>query len=517
MNVLNPKSEIQNPKFKILLVDPPFYRFFNYFNRYFPLGLSYLASTLRKAGHQVTIYDADCNKNSKGMDYTRLPEKYRIYLKELRNPENPIIKEISETFRKYQPDIVGVTVMTPKAASAFTIASLAKRFNKNCYVVFGGPHAALRADEILKNTKDVDFVVNGEGEAALLALVNTLTLSSTLIGDSKNNNFGTVQGISYRDGDKIVHNNTKKFIDNLDSLPFPDRGTLVGLDTYTSEDMGLLMGSRGCPYSCSYCATQIWTRKVRYRSLTNILEEIKYVHQRYGTRQFTFKDDSFTVNRKRVMEFCNMLMNEGIKINWDCNTRVDLVDPELLRTMKKAGCNSIKVGIESGSERILKLMDKGITLERIQEAARLFREAGIHWTAYFMMGIPTETKEDVKKTLELLYKIKPSFASIGVYEPFPGTRLFDMGVEHGLVNKEMTYEDFFTRIPSDYYLKDVNRRVDTMDFGDFVALENEVKDAFHNYNKGVMRIFERAKARSSIYLHNPRIFFNDIEKFLGWV
>ena len=112
---------------------------------------------------------------------------------------------------------------------------------------------------------------------------------------------------------------------------------------------------------------------------------------------------------------------------------------------------------------------------------------------------------------------KPSFASIGVYEPFPGTRLFDVGVEHGLVNKEMTYEDFFTRIPSDYYLKDVNRRVDTMDFGDFVTLENEVKDAFHNYNKGVMRIYERAKARSSIYLHNPRIFFNDIEKFLGWV
>ncbi len=502
---------------KILLVDPPFYRFFNYFNRYFPLGLSYLSATLKKAGHQVTIYDADCNKNSKGMDYTRLPEKYRIYLKELRNPENPIIKEISETFRKYQPDIVGVTVMTPKAASAFTIASLAKKFNKNCYVVFGGPHAALKADEILKNTKNVDFVVNGEGEAVLLELVNTLNVSSTLIGDSRNNNFGAIPGISFRDGDKIVHNNTKKFIDNLDSLPFPDRETLLGLDTYTSEDMGLLMGSRGCPYSCSYCATQIWTRKVRYRSLTNIVEEIKYVHQRYGTRQFTFKDDSFTVNRKRVMEFCNMLMNEGIKINWDCNTRVDLVDPELLRTMKKAGCNSIKVGIESGSERILKLMDKGITFERIQEAARLFRETGIHWTAYFMMGIPTETKEDVKNTLELLYKIKPSFASIGVYEPFPGTRLFDVGVEHGLVNKEMSYEDFFTRIPSDYYLKDVNRRVDTMDFGDFVTLENKVKDAFHNYNKGVMRIFERAKARSSIYLHNPRIFFNDIEKFLGWV
>lgn len=493
----------------ILLIDPPFYRFFNYYNRYFPLGLSYLSSTLKKVGHQVTIYDADCNKNSKGMDYTRLPEKYLIYLKELKNPENPIIKEISETFIKYQPDIVGITVMTPKAASAFTIASLAKKYNKGCSVVFGGPHATLKADEILKNTRDVDFVVSGEGEAVLLELVNVL--------HAKGNNFSTIQGLSYRQGDKYIHNTMRSFIDDLDCLPFPDRETLLGSDTYTSEDMGLLMGSRGCPYRCSYCATQIWTRKVRYRSLANILEEIRYVYHHYGTRQFTFKDDSFTVNRTRVMEFCNKFIDTGIKANWDCNTRVDLVDPELLRAMKKAGCNSIKVGIESGSERILKLMDKGITLERVKEAARLFREAGIHWTAYFMMGIPTETKEDVKKTLDLLYKIRPSFASVGVYEPFPGTKLFDVGVEHGLVNKEMVYEDFFARIPSDYYLKDIHRRVDTMNQEDFITLENEVKDAFHDYNKGVMRILERAKARSNIYLHNPRIFFNDIEKFLGWL
>jgi len=493
----------------VLLVDPPFYRFFNYFNRYFPLGLSYLSSTLKKAGHQVTIYDADCNKNSKGMDYTRLPEKYRIYLKELRNPENPIIKEIPETLVKYQPDVVGVTVMTPKAASAFTIASIVKKFNKNCYVVFGGPHATLKSDEILKNTDNVDFIVSGEGEVTFLALINKLNMKDT--------DFSSIDGLSYRHNGKIVHNNIRKFVDNLDDLPIPDRESFLGSDTYTSEDMGLLMGSRGCPYKCSYCATQIWTRRVRYRSLSNILDEIKYVHERYGTHQFTFKDDSFTVNRKRVMEFCNGLMDADIKINWDCNTRVDLIDIELLRTMKKAGCNSIKVGIESGSERILELMDKGITLESIKNAPSLFRNAGIHWTAYFMMGIPTETREDVQKTLDLLYEIKPSFASIGVYEPFPGTRLFDIGIEHGLVNKEMSYEDFFRRIPSDYYLKDIRRRVDTMCYEDFVLLEDKVKDAFHNYNKGFMRIIERAKARSSVYIHNPKIFFNDFEKFLGWI
>ena len=127
--------------------------------------------------------------------------------------------------------------------------------------------------------------------------------------------------------------------------------------------------------------------------------------------------------------------------------------------MKSAGCNSIKVGVESGSERILQLMDKGTTLQGIKDAARLFREAGIHWTAYFMMGIPTETEEDVRKTLALLHTIKPDFASIGVYEPFPGTRLLDVSVEKGLVNSRMSYEESFARISSDYYLKDVTRRV----------------------------------------------------------
>lgn len=493
----------------ILLVDPPFYRFFNYYNRYFPLGLSYLSSTLKRAGHHVTIYDADCNMDSKEMDYTRLPEKYRIYLQELRNPDNPIVKEISDTMARFQPEIVGVTVMTPKAASAFTVASLVKRYNKDCFVVFGGPHATLKSDEILRNSEDVDFVVSGEGERPFLELVEAIS--------RKDNSFDGICEVSSRNNDHGIRSNTRRFVRDLDTLPFPDRHALLGISTYTSEDMGLLMGSRGCPYTCSYCATQIWTRKVRYRSVENILNEIRYVRDTFGTRQFTFKDDSFTVHKKRVLEFCDKLMRLGLKINWDCNTRVDLVDAQLLQTMKRAGCNSIKVGIESGSERILRLMDKGITLERIKETAKLFRKLGIHWTSYFMMGIPTETREDVYETLKLMYEIKPSFASIGVYEPFPGTRLFDIGVERGLVKREMAYEDYFNRIPSDYYLENIDRRVDTMEQEDFLKLEGEIKEAFHEYNKGIMRICERAKARSRIYLHNPKILLGDFQKFLGWV
>lgn len=259
----------------ILLIDPPFYRFFQYYNRYFPLGLSYLASILKKAGHNVTIYDADCNKDSKGMDYTRLPEMYAAYLKELRNPENHLIKELSETLKTCRPDIVGITVMTPKAASAFTVASLVKKYDKKCHVVFGGPHATLKPEEVLTISGDVDFVISGEGEGAFPELVHLL--------EKKEGGFEKIAGLSYyRDGRK-ASSGSGKFIDNLDTLPFPDRESLLGADTYTSEDMGLIMGSRGCPFNCSYCATQIWTRKVRYRSIPNIIEEIKYVNERYGT------------------------------------------------------------------------------------------------------------------------------------------------------------------------------------------------------------------------------------------
>ena len=198
----------------------------------------------------------------------------------------------------------------------------------------------LMPDEILKNTGDVDFVVSGEGENVLLELVNLLSAGNRGTQAARQEggdvpDISKLGGISYCSNGKRVHQPARRFIDDLDILPFPDREAMLGADTYTPEDSGLLMGSRGCPYNCSYCATQIWTRKVRYRSLPNILEEIKHVRRRYKTRQFTFKDDSFTVNRKRVVEFCSALLDENVKINWDCNTRADLVDLEMLKMMKK--------------------------------------------------------------------------------------------------------------------------------------------------------------------------------------
>ena len=496
---------------KILLIDPPFYRFIGYYNRYFPLGLAYLAAVLRKEGHDVLIYDADCNVNPTKMDFSQLEESYPFYLQSLKDENNPILKEIPGTVRNFNPDLIGITAWTTFAASAFRVAAICKEWNRDVPVVMGGPHISIKYDEVMKICPDVDFLIRGEGEKTFVELAKALE------SKDKAKALKNINGILYRQNREIVHNPDREFIQDLDAIPLPARDLLLNKDSYNSEDMGLLMTSRGCPYNCSYCATSIWERKTRYRSIDNVINEIKLVIDKYGTRQFTFKDDSFTVNRKRVLEFCDRLINEDIRINWDCNTRVNLVDEEILNKMKKAGCNGIKVGVETGSERILKLINKRISFEQCKKAVKLFRKVGIHWTGYFMMGLPSETKEDVYQTLKFMKELRPDYASFSVYEPFPGTELFNSGVEKGLVEKERTLDDFYTISPKYYYVKDINRRVDTMSKEEFEKLEFEMKEAFYKYNRGLLRLAKRANSRSKLYLQTPKTLVDDFKKFLSWV
>jgi len=496
---------------RILLIDPPFYRFIGYYNRYFPLGLAYLAAVLRENGHDVLIYDADCNVNPSKMDFTRLEDSYPLYLKSLKENSHPIWQEMRERIHNFKPDTVGITVWTTFAASALRIASLCKEYDRSVPVVMGGPHISIKHDEVMKICPDVDFLIRGEGEKTFVELAKALE------SKDKAKALKNINGILYRQNREIVHNPDREFIQDLDTIPLPARDLLLNKDSYNSEDMGLLMTSRGCPYNCSYCATSIWERKTRYRSIDNVINEIKLVIDKYGTRQFTFKDDSFTVNRKRVLELCDRLINEDIRINWDCNTRVNLVDEEILNKMKKAGCNGIKVGIETGSERILKLINKRISFEQCKKAVKLFRKVGIHWTGYFMMGLPSETKEDVYQTLKFMKELRPDYASFSVYEPFPGTELFNSGVTKGLVQKERTLDDFYTISPKYYYVKDINRRVDTMSGKEFEKLEFEMKEAFYKYNRGLLRLAKRANSRSKLYLQTPKTLVDDFKKFLSWV
>ena len=498
---------------RIFLIDPPFYRFIGYYNRYFPLGLSYLAAVLQKNGHEVLIYDADYNANPSKMDFSQLEKDYPIYLDALKNDDHPIWREMREEIDSFKPQLVGITVWTTFAASSFKTAQLCKQYNKNIPVVFGGPHSTTKFEEIMKICTDVDIIVKGEGENTLLELIEKQEGKDKIVPEV----LESIKGIAYRKNAEIVSTPDREFIEELDSLPFPDRELLLNKDSYDSEDMGLLMTSRGCPYRCSYCATNIWKRKTRYRSVDNVIDEIKFIIDNYGTRQFTFKDDSFTVNRERALEFCDELIKEKLDINWDCNTRVNLLDEQSLIKMKQAGCNGIKVGIETGNERVLKLINKRTTLSQAREAARLFRKVGIHWTGYFMMGLPSETKEEIYQTLEFMKELKPDFASLSTYEPFPGTRLFEIGIEKDLVQKDRTLEDFYNISPKYYYVKNINRRVDTMSNEEFEKLESEMKRAFHKYNMGFTRLAKRAKSRNKLYLHDPRMLWGDVKKLCYWL
>jgi anaerobic magnesium-protoporphyrin IX monomethyl ester cyclase len=491
---------------RILLIDPPFYRFMGFYNRYFPVGLASIATVLRNAGHEAFVYDADFNERPSLLDYTRLPEHYERYLAALRDPDHPILAEVRETIRRIGPELVGISIWTTFAAAAFRVAEISKSLLPGCPVVMGGPHATAKSEEVLRICPAVDYVIEGEGEQA------ALEFAAALAGGRLDP--AAIHGLAWREQGGIRRAPPREGRRDLDGFPFPDRELLMNRDRYTPEDMGLIMTSRGCPYACTYCATDV--RRTSYRSVGHVLEEIEAVRYRYGTVQFSFKDDSFTVNRGRIEELCERMIAERLPIHWECTTRVNLVTEDLLRKMKRAGCNSVKIGIESGSVDVLARMNKQITLEQVRQAGRLLRRIGTHWTGYFLIGTPGEKREDVHKTLEFLHEIRPDFASLGVYEPFPGTAMFEDGIRRGLVKRDMDLQDFYDTLPNHYYKADARRQVETMEPEQFTALEQKMKDVFHRYNKHPVRILRRAKARVGQYRQAPRALYADFKKYLSW-
>jgi anaerobic magnesium-protoporphyrin IX monomethyl ester cyclase len=518
---------------KVLLIDPPFYRLIGFYNRYFPVGLVSVGTALRDAGHEVIVYDADYNENPSVIGNASLTRHYQRYLDSFRQPDNPVWMEMRQTIEAVRPDVVGITMCTAYAASAFRVAEISKAISPGCPVIVGGPHATVRAEEILRICPAVDYVVRGEGEITARELMAAIagspggSVKAEGLGDGctasredhrqaalDDATLEAIRGISFRTGGSIRHNPPRDRIRDLDEFAPPDRALMMNRDTYSPEDMGLIMTSRGCPFSCTFCATD--NRQVRYRSIEHILREIKHVQATYKTVHFTLKDDSFTINKKRVAEFCDALMRENLRIGWECNTRVDLVTEEMLRTMKRAGCNGVKVGIESGSERVLERMNKRITVEQVRAAAKLFRKVGIHWTGYFLIGTPGETIEDIYKTLDFMYEIRPDFAALGVYEPFPETVMFHEGIRQGLVKPDMALGDFYAVPPNHYYKADPRRQVETIEPERFERLEQEMKDRFYDYNKGFKRILSRARARTIQYTRSPRVLLADLKKYLSW-
>jgi anaerobic magnesium-protoporphyrin IX monomethyl ester cyclase len=310
------------------------------------------------------------------------------------------------------PDLVGLYASTPTIQRAHGIASIVKNIGKNIAVVIGGPHATALPEETLRDCPSFDFAIRGEGEVTMFELCKCL---------EKSQQPSKVKGISYRCKDKVITTQERPMIRNLDCLPFQAL-SLINAGAYRSLAVST---SRGCPFGCIFC-NPVFGRKVRYRSAKNIVGELELLTSGNSINFVSFTSDTFTLNRRLTIEICNEMVRKGLnkRVGWSCTTRVDSVDGELLTTMKKSGCVSISFGVESGSQRNLDLMQKGITLEQVRSAFRKARDAGLETSAFFLLGFPFETKGSIEESIRLAKEIKPSYIEFNILSPLPGTQLF---------------------------------------------------------------------------------------------
>lgn len=446
------ESQSQNPEYDntlktetggidVLFILPPLFVFMGSDFTAFPLGLGYLVSILKERGITARIYNADIYQPDRYAEgplrksikhfiriisgFSYFAKRWSSYYDRVNDSNNPIWQDLRTVIRKIHPKIVGISASVITIPSTAVIARIIREELPNAKVVVGGPAVSTCEEELIPN-EDIDFLVYGEGEDTIAELTAFLLGHVNYPLSLKD-----IRGLKYHEGGVVVSTPSRPLIADLDVIPFPDREAMFVLDNrgeirtvYANAD---ILASRGCPYPCKFCAAyMVWgTRKTRFRSVNNIVAEISYLNQTYGQRSFVFWDDLFTANRKRTYELCEMIISHGLHIDWVCLVRLNTIDAGLLAIMKKAGCREIQIGIESGNDRILRYVGKDLTVETIREKVALVRESRIDWGAFFIIGFPSETRAEMEDSLRFIREIRPTWVSISIFSPYPGTEFFD--------------------------------------------------------------------------------------------
>jgi len=410
-----------------------------------PLGLLYIAGYLKEKGrnYDVRIIDGP----TENLNYSQLKKK---------------IKE-------FNPDIVGMTTMSFTIIDALEAAKTAKTVNSRIRVIFGGPHVHIFSKETLE-LGNSDFIILGEGEKTFYQLIENIDNEERL---------KEIPGLIFYDKEhNLVQTGPPQLIENLDELPFPARELIDNKKYFsllgTSNLVTTMITSRGCPYRCLFCDRPHLGKKFRARSLKNVVDEMEECAKKFGIKEFLIYDDTFTVDRQRVVDICQEINKRKLDIVWDIRARVDTIDEDLLTIMKKAGCERIHYGVESGTQKILDILRKGITLEQVEKAFKLTKKAGIQTLGYFMIGNPTETKEDVLKTIKFAKKINPDYVHITITMPFPATDLYFLALQKGIIKKDVWLE--FAKNPS-------------LDFVPPIWKENLTKEELHDLIKKAYKEF----------------------------
>jgi len=374
-----------------------------------PVGLGWINATLRAAGFDSSL----ANLSRVGW---------------------PRVKSLLERER---PDLVGITLYTFNRHQGLRLASVARRANPRCTVIVGGPHATHTGESILSHYPDVAAVAAGEGEITMLEAARALQAGEPLSG---------VRGLIVRSGADGSPSRTfaRETVADLDTLPFP-APHYRGHHLDPEAEASFVITSRGCPARCTFCNTpDFWGTRMRFRGPENMLEEIRFLKERLGIIQPGIRDDTFTVHKRRLIEFCQRLIDSRLNVMWSCQSRVNAIDEERLAWMRRAGCDHIQYGIESGSPRILSELAKDITTDEIRAAAAATRKMGLTLSIYLISGVPGETEADFHSTRALLEEIRPHDGLVAPLAVFPGTHIYARMKAQGSID-----DDFWVREKKD--------------------------------------------------------------------
>ena len=424
---------------KVLLINPPqtFYQGSEQPAGNLPVGLMYIAAVLKKAGYTVEILDAFMT------DYAFQENGETI------NVGLPF-DQIKQEIERRKPDIVGIAgPFTCQIGNALKISNLAKEVNQNILTVVGGPHVTLVPKEFLEEATDVDVAVVGEGEYAMLEIAEVF---------EGKRQFSQILGIAYRQNGEVTVNPTRPFMQQLDELPYPAYD-LVDMELYLSpKKIGYrsfqnraisMITSRGCPFNCCFCAVHLHMgQKFRAHSAKYVLDHIQYVVEKFKVKNIFFEDDNLTLDVKRFEAICDGIVERKIKIGWETpnGVRADCLNLDLLKKMKQSGANSIFVGVESGDQQILdNVICKSLDLKRVVQFAKDAKQIGLKTGAFYIIGFPGETKENMQRTVDFALGLKRDY-DVGMHlfmaTPSYGTRLFKDCKANGYIQQDLTWNAF---------------------------------------------------------------------------
>lgn len=417
---------------KILFVNPPYYRLAGLEYIYIPLGICSLSAVTKNAGYETFVYNMDVPPIKSEL-FTDYQVKYRnnderdLILMNLKDDPLMVWKELNEVLDMIRPDVVGISSLTSQVPPARKVAEICKIHNPHVLTIIGGAHAYFCAGELLQD-ENIDYVFSGEAEDGILEFLNAVK------DEVGANAMKRIKGLSYKDGNSMFISKERPLI-NVGNYPMPSRELFVFPERYQPENMAMLLTGRGCPFHCNFCASPNMSgSKVRQRPTESVIDEIEHILTNYNIKRFMFWEDTFITSKGRLMQFCKALSRRKIEIVWRCHTRLDTLNEEIIDTLKENGCQQINVGIETGSEKILKYINKRISLKKITEKIDLLKKKEMIWSGNFMIGFPEETKEDIEETVDFIRSVVKNHIALGVCIPYPGSKFYEDCISLGIID-----------------------------------------------------------------------------------